>query len=54
MRVVCPNHPPEAIQMILDCLGLPSRPPLMAYTLPDRYIGELYILSNLTNQSVAM
>jgi len=27
MRIVCAIHPPEAIRKILDCLGLPSRPP---------------------------
>jgi hypothetical protein len=27
MRVLCAINPPEAIKKILDCLGLPSRPP---------------------------
>jgi hypothetical protein len=30
MRIVCSNHPPEAIRSILDCLGLPTRPPPIA------------------------
>jgi hypothetical protein len=27
MRIVCAVNPPDAIRRILDCLGLPSRPP---------------------------
>jgi hypothetical protein len=27
MRNLCAIHPPEAIKKILDCLGIPSRPP---------------------------
>jgi hypothetical protein len=27
MRILCAVNPPEAIKKILDCLGLPSRPP---------------------------
>jgi hypothetical protein len=27
MRILCAINPPEAIRKILDCLGLPSRPP---------------------------
>jgi hypothetical protein len=27
MKVLCAVHPPNAIRKILDCLGLPSRPP---------------------------
>jgi hypothetical protein len=27
MRIVCAIHPPEAIKKILDCLGIPSKPP---------------------------
>jgi hypothetical protein len=30
MRILAAIHPPEAIRKILDCLGLPSRPPLTA------------------------
>ena len=29
MRILCAVNPPEAIRKILDCLGLPSRPPLI-------------------------
>jgi hypothetical protein len=42
MRVLCAVHPPDAIQKILDCLGLPSRPPPVAQALPaidDPYIS---------------
>ena len=27
MRILCAVNPPDAIQKILDCLGLPTRPP---------------------------
>jgi hypothetical protein len=27
MRILCAVNPPEAIKKILDCLGLPSKPP---------------------------
>ena len=27
MRILCAINPPDAIKKILDCLGLPSRPP---------------------------
>jgi hypothetical protein len=27
MRILCTVNPPDAIRKILDCLGLPSRPP---------------------------
>ena len=27
MRLLCTIHPPDAIRKILDCLGLPSKPP---------------------------
>jgi hypothetical protein len=27
MRILCAINPPDAIRKILDCLGLPSRPP---------------------------
>jgi hypothetical protein len=27
MRILCVIHPPEAIRKILDCLGIPSKPP---------------------------
>ena len=30
MRILCAIHPSEAIRRILDCLGLPSRPPPVA------------------------
>jgi hypothetical protein len=41
MRILAAIHPPEAIRKILDCLGLPSRPPPIARALPDREIDEL-------------
>ena len=27
MRILCAINPPDAIRKILDCLGLPSKPP---------------------------
>jgi hypothetical protein len=30
MRIIAAIHPPEAIRKILECLGLPSRPPPLA------------------------
>ena len=27
MRIVCAIHPPDAVKKILDCLGIPSKPP---------------------------
>ena len=38
MRILCSIHPAEAIHKILECLGLPSRPPPIAHALPDREI----------------
>jgi hypothetical protein len=35
LRILCAIHPPEAIHQILECLGLPSRPPPIARALPD-------------------
>ena len=34
MRILCAIHPPDAIRKILDCLGLPSRPPPIASATP--------------------
>lgn len=42
MKVLCAVHPPDAIRKILDCLGLPSRPPPIARASPaidDRYFS---------------
>jgi len=30
LRILSAIHPPETTRMILDCLGLPSRPPPLA------------------------
>jgi hypothetical protein len=35
MRILAAIHPPDAIRKILDCLGLPSRPPPIAPAAPD-------------------
>ena len=35
MRIIAAIHSSEAIKKILDCLGLPSRPPPIARALPD-------------------
>jgi hypothetical protein len=34
-RILAEIHPPEAICKILDCLGLPSRPPPIAAAVTD-------------------
>ena len=34
MRIVCANHPSAAVKSILECLGLPSRPPPIAPATP--------------------
>jgi len=36
MRILCAVNPPDAIRKILDCLGLPSRPPPFATALAGR------------------
>jgi hypothetical protein len=41
MRILCAIHPPAAIRKILDCLGLPSRPPPIAPAIPE--MDELYL-----------
>jgi len=42
MRIIAAiQPPPEAIRKILDCLGLPSRPPPIARALPEREIDRL-------------
>jgi hypothetical protein len=41
MRILAAIHPPDAIRKILDCLGLPSKPPPIARALPEREIDEL-------------
>ena len=43
MRIVCAIHPPEAIRKILDCLGLPSRPPPIASAVLEGDVDELQI-----------
>jgi hypothetical protein len=35
LRVLCAIHPPDAIQKILTCLGLPSRAPPITPARPD-------------------
>jgi len=42
MRIVAAIQAPEAMRKILECLGLPARPPPLARALPDREIDELY------------
>ena len=39
MRILAAIHPPAAIRKILDCLGLPSRPPPIAAALPEHPDG---------------
>jgi hypothetical protein len=43
MRILCAIHPPEAIRKILDCLGLPSRPPQIASAELEGDVDELEI-----------
>jgi len=43
MRIVAAIQAPEAICKILQCLGLPARPPPMAGPLPDSETEELYL-----------
>ena len=42
MRILCAIHPQAAIHKILECLGLPSRPPPIARALPDPEIEGFY------------
>jgi hypothetical protein len=35
MRILCAINPPEVIKKILDCLGLPSRPPPISTAVLD-------------------
>jgi hypothetical protein len=35
MRIPCAIHPPEAIKKILDCLGIPSKPPPISTAVLD-------------------
>jgi hypothetical protein len=37
MRILCAINPPEAIVMILGCLGLPSRPPPISPAVQEAY-----------------
>jgi len=39
MRILCAINPPDAIRKILDCLGLPSRPPPIAHAVIRYEIG---------------
>jgi hypothetical protein len=40
MRILAAIHQPEAIRKILECLGLPSRPPPVFPAALDRNIDE--------------
>ena len=42
MRILAAIERPHTIREILDCLGLPSRPPPIAPALPDSDIDRLY------------
>jgi hypothetical protein len=42
MRILCAINPPSAIKKILDCLGLPSRPPPIFSAVPgDPLLGHI-------------
>jgi hypothetical protein len=43
MRILSAIHAPEAIQKILDCLGLPPRTPPIGPALPEREMDEPYL-----------
>jgi hypothetical protein len=43
MRILCAIHPPDAIRKILDCLGLPSRPPPISSAALEDDADELQI-----------
>jgi hypothetical protein len=38
MRILCAINPPDAIKKILDCLGLPSRPPPISPAVMDHLL----------------
>jgi hypothetical protein len=40
MRVLCAINAPDALGKILDCLGLPSRPPPVHPAVQDSYFGD--------------
>lgn len=40
MRILCAINPPDAIKKILDCLGLPSRPPPISPAVLDHYLSS--------------
>jgi len=40
MRILCAINPPDAIRKILDCLGLPSRPPPFFPALQESYFDQ--------------
>jgi hypothetical protein len=37
MKILCAVNPPDAIRKILDCLGLPSRPPPISPAVEENY-----------------
>jgi len=43
MRILAAIHPRDAIRKILDCLGLPCRPPLIAGALADLEIDDPHL-----------
>jgi len=43
IRILVAIHPPDAIRKILDCLGLPSRPPPISRARLDPDIDQLYL-----------
>ena len=42
MKILCAVNPPEAIRKILNCLGLPSRPPPISPAFIRTNTGNLY------------
>jgi hypothetical protein len=42
MRILAAIHPPEATRAILECLGLPARPPPVAPPEPERLEADAF------------
>jgi hypothetical protein len=43
LRILSAIHPPETTRKILDCLGLPSRPPPIAPAIPEPTLDSAWL-----------
>jgi len=43
LRILSAIHPPETTRKILDCLGLPSRPPPIAPAIPEPPLDSAWL-----------